>query len=125
MVRVISYLMMFAARVFFVGGGGYGPLKFTDGSRDILVMFVAFVCLGKSQSRGDSCFDRHSRRTVTIFSFPARFRYEIETKEADAIDYLRSMSYKSYAAQESVRNGLGSGDNKVLFKNWIGDPPPK
>lgn len=43
----------------------------------------------------------------------------------NVLDYLQIMSYRRYAAQESVWNGLGQEDAREGYSNWIGVPPPK
>lgn len=53
-----------------------------------------------------------------------RLRRQYKTPKA-VIDYLRSMSYRRYAAEESVWNGLDSDDPTRWFDEWYGNPPPK
>lgn len=73
---------------------------------------------------GESYLDRHSLRNGSIFPFPARFRRKIKTPKT-VIDYLQSMSYRGYAAEESVWNGLDSDDPTQWFDEWYGNPPPR
>lgn len=52
-----------------------------------------------------------------------RLRRKYRTPKA-VIGYLRSMSYRRYAAEESVWNGLDSDDPTLWFDEWFGNPPP-
>lgn len=53
-----------------------------------------------------------------------RLRRKYKTPKA-AIDYLRSMWYRRYAAEESVWNGLDSDDPTRWFDECYGNRPPK
>ena len=43
----------------------------------------------------------------------------------NVLDYLQLMSYKRYAAQESVWIGFEGLDSRKGYSNWIGVPRPK
>lgn len=50
---------------------------------------------------------------------------ELRRNKQNVLDYLQLMSYKRYAAQESVWIGFEELDSRKGYSNWIGVPPPK
>lgn len=84
----------------------------------------ALAGLFDGRGAGESYLDRHSLRTGSIFTFTARFRRKSKTPKA-VIDYLQSMSYRRYAAEELAWSGLDSDDPTLWFDEWYGNSPPR